>query len=154
MTTRQLSLKRSVYDFKKEGMKNVILMNRDLLACVEDYKGIMNSIEEDTPSDIKLEKYCIIFVTLTVQHVRGRYFIGSQYQYTFLTKEFLPEMWRSRKEIELKRQRKLENLANLLDNGERYQEAHAIRIIIKPHLERMNRKWTNTALKKLKSLLL
>ena len=51
-------------------------------------------------------------------------------------------------------QRKLENLVKLLDNDERYQEAHVIRIIIKPHLEEMNRrKWTNmTAMEKLKSL--
>ena len=59
----------------------------------------------------------------------------------------------SRKEIGLKRQRKLEDLANLLDNDGGYQEAHVIRIIVKPHLERMNRKWINmTALEKFKSL--
>ena len=44
----------------------------------------------------------------------------NDYTYTFLTKEVLPDMWRSWKEIELKRQGKLEDLANVLDNDGRY----------------------------------
>ena len=73
--------------------------------------------------------------------------------YIFLTKEVLPEMWKDRKGIELKRQRKLEDLANLLDKDGRYQEAHVVRIIVKPYLEEMNRKWTNmTTQEKFKSL--
>ena len=166
---RRLALKRSVYDFKKKGMKNVILRNRALLSYITIcmlfrnslpvfkevlYNGIMNWTKEGTPSDIEFEMLCVTFITLIVQYVKNvkRIFIDPHY-YTFLTEEVLPEMWRSRKEIELKRQRKPEKLANLLDNDERYQEAHVIRIIVKPHLERMNRKWTNmTALERFKSL--
>ena len=167
MTDRQLSLKRRVYDFKKECMGTLIRDFRiSLLGTLmqmvlynlssfkeELYNGIMYLVKEAS-SDIEFEMYCITFITSIVQYTKNidRFLI--ELPYTFLTKEVLPEMWRSRKEIELKRQRKLENLANLLDNDGRYQEAHVIRIIVKPHLERMNRKWANmTTLEKFKSLL-
>ena len=165
MTTRQLSSKRSIYTYKKENRK-IIIRNygapfidiltitgifSSLPAFEEDlYNNIMNYAKE-IPSDIEFEMFCVTFITSIVLYLKNKDF--ARLPYTFLTKKVLPEMWRSRKEIELKRQYKLESLANLLDNDGRYQEAHVIRIIVKPHLERMNRKWTNmTALEKFKSL--
>ena len=119
----------------------------------EDLHSSVMYIVKVVPSNIEFEIICISFISSIVKYSMGRDFIMMSLPYTFFTKEILPEMWRSRKEIELKRQRKLEDLANLLDNDGRYQDAHVIRIIVKPHLERVNRKWTNmTALKKFKSL--
>ena len=191
MTTRQLSLKRSVYDIKlknedisilirnheqflsmiygnlsflKEVLYIALMIYAKVIPFGSEFEMVFDSNEhfhnsimywkEKVPSDIDLEICCISFISLMVQSIKkeNRELINKPI-YTFLTKEVLPEMWKDRKEIELKRQRKLESLAKLLDKDERYQEAHVIRIIIKPHLEEMNRKWANmTALEKVKSL--
>ena len=193
MTTRQLSLKRGVYDFKKGGMEIItrnltelfvcqliiIFMLKDNLQVFKEfiYNSLMRFVKEIpldidfgpvsnedinngimdwtkvVPSDIEFEIECVSYISSIVQYFKDMVLIKESVSYKFLTREILPEMWRSRKGIELKRQRKLENLANLLDSDKRYQEAHVIRIIVKPHLERVNRKWTNmTALEKFKSL--
>ena len=189
MTTRQLSLKRSVYDIKKSKAMRIVIgtqFRSPLIGSIIDnllvlkevlYNRFMlfakvmlldemvlgpngdfhNSImywEGEVPSDINFEIYCVSYISSFVQYMKKKEIMDIDNPiYTFLTQEVLPEMWRSRKEIELKRQRKLEDLANLLDKGGRYQEAHIIRIIVKPYLEEMNRKWINmTALEKFKSL--
>ena len=181
MATRQLTLKRTIYDSKKNIKRGLPIFIDDILMnmCFNGppdfkrifYKHIMHIAKEideypwdhtvmfwvsdSVPSDIEFEIDCVNYISTIVNYFKGRELKNRQpLNYTFLKKEVLPEMWRSRKEIELKRQRKLEDLANLLDNDGRYQEAHVIRIIVKPHHERMNRKWTNmTALEKFKSLL-
>ena len=191
MATRQLTLKRTVYDSKeiikrnfpefldgiltsmfydslpvfKEALYNNFMYFAKVVPSDEGFGMFLNSNldvhnsvtylrAKVAPSDIGFEMFYVSCISSIVKYSKGsRDFMCNDYTYTFLTKEVLPEMWRSRKEIELKRQRKLEDLANLLDNVGRYQEAHVIRIIVKPHLERMNRKWTNmTALEKFKSL--
>ena len=179
MATRQLLLKRGVYDTKKKfkevkygdlfmddtplSFKEVLFIGVICSATVSfgigdkiiDYLD-SNGKEEEELMDIGFEICCVSYMSSLVQYIKkeNRELINKPL-YTFLTKEVLPEMWKDRKEIELRRQRKLENLSKLLDKDERYQEAHIIRIIVKPYLEEMNRKWTNmTALEKFKSLIL
>ena len=161
MTARQLSLKRSVYDCIKENIKDVFefvsfLMNLMNLMkfSLRDFKNelcrsIMIAGSMDTETDFEIT--CIYMITIMVQSIKDNN--DMKPYYTFFTKEVLPVMWKDRKGIELKRQ--LEHLAKLLDKNERYQEAHIIRIIVKPYLEEMNRKWTNmTAQEKFRSLFL
>ena len=156
MTYRQLTLKRGVYDLKKWGKDVRIFFTSPMNLItgsfpafkIDSCLGIMKGCAKDTETDFEI--ICITLITLMAQCIKDNN--DMKLHYTFLTEEFLPEMWKDRKGIELKRQRKLENLAKLLDKDERYQEAHVIRIIVKPHLEEMNRKWTNmTALEKFKS---
>ena len=155
MATRQLSLKRNVYDLKKGGFEKMILSDTKCRMLFYNYLIPMVVPQEGELSDIDFEICCVAFILLWVKNMKkeGVRAMGCPI-YTFLAQGVLPEMWRSRKGIELKRQRKLEDLANLLDNDERYQEAHVIRIIVKPYLEEMNRGWTNmTAMGKFKSLI-
>ena len=160
MTTRQLSLIRSVYDTKKDSkdalkfVSFILNLTNLMKSSFHDfkndfYRGIMMIESMGTETDFEIT--CIIFITLMVQRIKDNN--DMKLHYTFLTEKLLPEMWKDREGIEIKRQRKLEYLAKLLDKNERYQEAHIIRIIVKPYLEEMNRKWTNmTAQEKFRSL--
>ena len=155
MTTRQLTLKRDVKfltrikDLRKIAKWSIFLMHDDLYKFKNELYGDINLFNEQTEMEFEIN-LCTSMV-LIAQSFKGIYrFIP---HYTFLTKEALLTMWKDRKGIELKRQRKLERIAILLDKNERYQEAYVIRIIVKPYLKELNKKWTNmTAQEKFKSL--
>ena len=67
--------------------------------------------------------------------------------------EILPVLWKDHKAIERKKQRKLTFLANELDNVGRHVEGHVVRIIVKPYIRDLNKKWSKmTATGKLKAV--
>ena len=67
--------------------------------------------------------------------------------------EILPVLWKDHKAIEHKKQRKLTFLANELDNVGRHVEGHIVRIIVKPYIRDLNKKWSKmTATDKLKAV--
>ena len=67
--------------------------------------------------------------------------------------KLLPVFWKDHKAIERKKQRKLTFLANELDNVGRHVEGHIVRIIVKPYIRGLNKKWSKmTATGKLKAV--
>ena len=85
------------------------------------------------------------FIFEKPEHRRGVY---EQIRYGIL-----PVLWKDHKAIERKKQRKLTFLANELNNVGRLAEAHVVRIIVKPYIRDLNKKWSKmTATDKLKAV--
>lgn len=59
----------------------------------------------------------------------------------------LPAVWKNHKRIEQKKQRKLDFVAEVLNESGRHTEAHVVRIIVKPTIERMNKHWKNMSIR-------
>ena len=86
------------------------------------------------------------FIFREPEHRRGVYKEISRY-------EILPVLWKDHKAIERKKQRRLTFLANELSNVGRHVEGHVVRIIVKPYIRDLNKKWSKlTALEKLKTV--
>ena len=66
--------------------------------------------------------------------------------------EILPVLWKNRRAVERKKQKKLTFLADELEKAGRVVEAHVVRTIVKPHIRDMNLKWSKmTAVDKLRT---
>ena len=130
MTARQLTLKKAVYDSKKNIKRGLPIFISDILSnmCFNSlprfkkalYNSLMHIAEEITidddawkhnvllyvidpvQPDIEFEIGCVSYISTIVNYFKGSNLkINQPLNYSFLTKEVLPEMWRSRKEIEL-----------------------------------------------------
>ena len=65
----------------------------------------------------------------------------------------LPVLRRDHKAVERKKQKKLSFLANELSNAGQHVQGHIVRMIVKPYIRDLNRKWAKmTALDKLKTV--
>ena len=93
---------------------------------------------------------CILNSTNDVGHIvheflKSRLFGKPEYKkgvYKEIKYKILPVLWKNRKAIERKKQKKLTFLSRELYNAGRYTEAHIVRTIVKPCIRDMNMKWS------------
>ena len=93
---------------------------------------------------------CILNSTNDVGHIvheflKSRLFGKPEYKkgvYKEIKYKILPVLWKNRKAIERKKQKKLTFLSRELYNARRYTEALIVRTIVKPCIRDMNMKWS------------